>query len=237
MVLVVNGGGSGGGGNLTFSPSSISFSSINGSTPNAQTLTVSATSSTTFIVNALTYSGGASGWLTVTPTSGVTNANLSVSVNPAGLATGTYSANIPFNANGSIQNVPVTLTVTNGSGNSGNVTVSPTTLAFTTAQGSSPAAQNISVTSASGSTGVAFTVQVTSGSTWLSTSAAANSTTPSSFTVSVNSTSMAAGTYSGNIRVTPNGGNIVDIPVSLTITAPASVSASPTSLTFNYRGR
>jgi uncharacterized protein (TIGR03437 family) len=46
---------------------------------------------------------------------------------------------------------------------------------------------------------------------------------------------MTAGTYSGNIRVTPNGGNIVDIPVSLTITAPAAVSASPTSLTFNYR--
>jgi uncharacterized protein (TIGR03437 family) len=235
VVLVVNGGGSGGGGNLSFSPSSISFSSVNGATPNAQTLTVSATSSTTFIVNALTYSGGASGWLTVTPTSGITNANLSVSVNPAGLATGTYSANIPFNANGTIQNVPVTLTVTNGSGNSGNVTVSPTTLAFTTTQGSSPGAQNVSVTSASGSTGVAFTVQVTSGSTWLSTSAAASSTTPSSFTVSVNSTSMTAGTYSGNIRVTPNGGNIVDIPVSLTITAPASVSASPTSLTFNYR--
>ena len=64
----------------------------------------------------------------------------------------------------SIQNVPVTLTVTNGSGNSGNVTVSPTTLAFTTAQGSSPGAQTVSVTSASGATGVAFTVQVTSGS-------------------------------------------------------------------------
>ena len=151
------------------------------------------------------------------------------------MATGTYSANIPFNANGSIQNVPVTLTVTNGSGNSGNVTVSPTTLAFTTAQGSSPGSQTINVTSTSGASGVTFTVQVTAGSPWLSTSAAASASTPSSFTVSVNSTSMAAGTYSGNIRVTPNGGNIVDIPVSLTISAPASVSASPTSLTFNYR--
>ncbi len=235
VVLVVNGGGSGGSGNLSFSSSSMTFSSINGATPSAQTLTVSATSSTTFIVNTPTYSGGASGWLTVTPTSGVTNANLSVSVNPSGLATGTYSANIPFNANGSIQNVTVTLTVTNGSGNSGNVTVSPTTLAFTTAQGSSPGAQNINVTSTSGASGVLFSVQVTAGSPWLTTNAAASASTPSSFTVSVNSTSMAAGTYSGNIRVTPNGGNIVDIPVSLTITAPASVSASPTSLTFNYR--
>ena len=52
VVLVVNGGGGSGSGNLTFSPSSMSFSSVNGSTPSAQTLTVSATSTTTFVVNA-----------------------------------------------------------------------------------------------------------------------------------------------------------------------------------------
>ncbi len=230
---MVNGGGSGGSGSLVFSPSSIAFTSVNGATPNAQTLQVSATSTTTFVGN-IGYVGSATGWLTVNPSSGVTTSTLSVSANPAGLATGTYSANIAFNANGSIQNVPVTLTVTNGSGNSGNVTVSPTTLAFTTAQGSSPAAQSVGVTSASGASGVAYSVQVTSGSAWLSASPASAST-PSSITATVNSSTMAAGTYSGNIRVTPNGGNVVDIPVSLTITAPAAVSASPTSLTFNYR--
>ncbi len=98
--------------------------------------------------------------------------------------------------------------------------MSPTTLAFTTAQGSSPAAQSVGVTSASGASGVAYTVQVTAGSAWLSASPA-SATTPSSITATVNSSTMAAGTYSGNIRVTPNGGNVVDIPVSLTITAPA----------------
>jgi uncharacterized protein (TIGR03437 family) len=46
---------------------------------------------------------------------------------------------------------------------------------------------------------------------------------------------MTAGTYSGNIQITPTGGTVVNIPVSLTITAPPSVSASPTTLTFNYR--
>jgi uncharacterized protein (TIGR03437 family) len=233
VVLVVNGGGSGGSGNLTFSPSSMSFTSSNGSTPGAQTLQVSANSTTTF-VGSISYVSSATGWLTVNPSSGVTNAVLSVSVNPAGLGTGTYSANIAFNANGSVQNVPVTLTV-NGGGNTGNVSVSPTTLAFSTAQGASPQAQSVSVSSTSGATGVAFTVQVTSGSAWLSTSAITNPTTPYTFQVTVNSSSMAAGTYSGNIQITPTGGSIVNIPVSLTITAPPSVSASPTSLTFNYR--
>ena len=81
---------------------------------------------------------------------------------PTGLATGTYTATIPFNANGVIQNVGVTLTVnSSGGGNTGNVTVSPTSLTFTSQQGSSPAAQNVNVSSASGSAGVSFTVQVT----------------------------------------------------------------------------
>ena len=233
VVLVVNGGGGSGGGTLSFSPSSLSFSSVNGSVPAAQTLSVSATSTTSFVAT-IGYVNG-SGWLTVNPTSGVTTSSLSVSANPAGLATGTYSATISFNANGSIQNVGVTLTVNSSSGGStGNVTVSPTSLTFTAQQGSSPAAQNVSVSSASGSTGVAFTVQVTSGSNFLSTSANANPTTPYSFTASVNSNSLSAGTYNGNIRLTPSGGTVVDIPVTLTITAPPTVSASPTSLTFNY---
>ena len=236
VLLVVNGGGSGGStGSLSFNPSSMSFSSLNGSTPGAQTLSINANSSTSF-VGTVTYTSGSGSWLTVTPLSGVTPTNLTVSTNPAGLSAGTYNATISFNANGLIQTVPVSLTVsTNSGGNSGNVTVSPTSLSFTTQQGASPGAQSVSVNSASGIAGVGFTVQVTSGSTWLVTSANTNNTTPSTLTVSVNSTSMAAGTYSGNIQILPTGGNAVNIPVTLTITAPAVISATPTTLTFNYR--
>ena len=176
---MVNGGGSGGStGSLSFTPSSMSFTSVNGSTPGAQTLSVTANTSTSF-VGTITYASGSGSWLTVSPLSGVTPTNLSVSVNPAGLAAGTYTATISFNANGFIQTVPVTLTVsTSGGGNTGNVTVTPTSLTFTTQQGSSPGAQSITVTSASGTAGVGFTVQVTAGSNWLATSANANNTTP-----------------------------------------------------------
>ncbi len=132
--------------------------------------------------------------------------------------------------------MPVSLTVsTNGGGNSGNVTVSPTSLTFTVQQGSSPGAQSVSVNSASGTAGVGFTVQVTSGSSWLTTSANTNNTTPSALTVSVSSSAMQAGTYNGNIQILPTGGNAVNIPVTLTISAAATISATPTTLTFNYR--
>ncbi len=236
VVLVVNGGGSGGStGSLTFTPSSMSFTSINGSNSGAQTLSVSANTTTSF-VGTVSYASGSGSWLNVSPLSGVTPANLNVSISPAGLAAGTYSATISFNANGLVQTVPVTLTVsTSGGGNTGNLTVTPTSLAFTAQQGSSPGAQSLSINSASGTAGVGFTVQVTSGSTWLVTSANANNTTPSTLTVSVNSTSLAAGTYSGNIQILPTGGNTVNIPVSLTVSAPAAISATPTTLTFNYR--
>jgi uncharacterized protein (TIGR03437 family) len=237
VILVVNGGGSSGGtGTLTFSPTSISFSSVNGSTPGNTTLGVSATSSTSF-VGSITYSSG-SGWLTVSPLSSVTPASLTVSANPSGLAAGTYNATISFNVNGVIQTVGVSLSVsTSTGGNTGNVTVSPTSLTFSSQSGSSPGAQSVSVSSASGTAGVGFTVTptTTSGGSWLSTSANANPTTPYSFNVSVNSNSLAAGTYSGNIQLVPTGGTTVNIPVSLTLTAPAAVSATPTTLTFNYR--
>ena len=78
-------------------------------------------------------------------------------------------------------------------------------------------------------------MQVTSGSNWLATSANANNTTPSTLTVSVNSAPLAAGTYNGNIQIQPTGGTVVNVPVTLTVTAPAAISATPTSLTFNYR--
>jgi uncharacterized protein (TIGR03437 family) len=78
-------------------------------------------------------------------------------------------------------------------------------------------------------------VTTTSGANWLSTSATAGNSAPSTFTVSVNSAALQAGTYNGNIQVLPNGGTTVNIPVTLTVTSPPAVSASPSTLFFDYR--
>jgi uncharacterized protein (TIGR03437 family) len=178
-------------------------------------------------------------WITVTNDA----TSVTVQVNQAGLATGVYSGSVTVtqaNAANSPTTIPVVLVV-NGGGSGGtppansNVTVSPTSLTFTAGSGSNPIAQTIGVTSASGSAGISFTARVTAGNTWLSTTGTAGNTTPSTLTVTVNSSALDAGGYFGNILISPSGGNPVNVPVNLTVLAGASVSATPTSLVFNYR--
>jgi uncharacterized protein (TIGR03437 family) len=233
-VLLVVGAGSSSGA-LTFSPSTLSFNSASGSTPAAQTLSVTAATPTAFTA-AITYANG-SGWLSVSPLTGTassTAANLSVSAVATGMGTGSYGATIAFTANGVVQTVGVTLTV--GTGSTGSVSVAPTSLSFSAVVGSSPASQTLSVTSAVGSAGVSFTVipTTTSGGTWLSTSVGTGTTPLNTLTVNVNSSGLAANTYQGSILIIPNGGTAVTVPVTLTVSAPSNISATPTQMTFNY---
>ncbi|MDE3164707.1 MAG: hypothetical protein KGN36_02795, partial [Acidobacteriota bacterium] len=76
----------------------------------------------------------------------------------------------------------------------------------------------------------------TSGGNWLSTSAGSSpwQTPQTQIGVNVNISGLAGGTYQGNLHVAPTGGTAVDVPVTLTVTAPG-ISASPASLTFSYR--
>ena len=232
VILVVNSGVSSGA-PLSFSQSSITFTSTSGvTTPSSTKLTVSAAAATAFTTS-ISYNSG-SGWLTLSPTSGTTPRDLLVTPSSAGLLAGTYSATINFNANGAAQTVSVSLRV-NSTG--GNVNVTPTSLTFTTLQGSNPTNQTLSVTSASGSAGISFTVTptTTSGGSWLSASASSGTTPFSLLSIIVNSSTLGAGTYTGNIKITPSGGTAVNVPVTLTITAAATISTTPTSLTFSYR--
>jgi uncharacterized protein (TIGR03437 family) len=242
VVLVVNGGGTGGGGGtLSFSPTSLSFSSANGVTPNPQVLSVSANVTTPFTVTS------SASWLTVSPTSTNTTANLSVSVSPSGLAANsTNTATLTFSANGATQTVNVTYVVGSGSGTGNNVTVACVTSCGATQPGMSFSAQagsgnltgTLSIVSASGASGVSFTVQATStGGTWLSTNAGSGTlTTPyNPLTVTVNPAGLSAGSYTGNIAIVPTGGTTVNVPVSLTVTAAPTISATPTTLSFSFR--
>ena len=179
-------------------------------------------------------------WISVTNDA----TSMFVQVDQTGLTTGVYSGSISVSQTGAANSptlIPVVLVV-NGGGNGGtppansNVTVTPTSLTFSTAFASSPAAQSLSVTSTSGSAAVSFTVAstTTSGGSWLSTSVTSGATPLNPLTVTVNSNSLASGTYNGNIAISPAGGNPVNIPVILTVGAATAVSATPTTLTFNY---
>ena len=240
VVLVINSGtGGGSAGPFTFTPASVLLTAAVGSNAGSQTLQIASTVATTFTVSSNQT------WLTVTPTSGTAPTSVTVGAASSNLPAGTYNGTLTFTSGGStVQSVSVSLTVTGsgggGGGNPGNVTVSPASLTFTakTGEGVLPV-QALQVSSASGTAPVSFTTTVTttSGSTWLSTSAgSAQQNTPMQMTVTVDTTNLAAGTYQGNIKISPTGGTAVNVPVTLTLTPPNSVAATPTTLTFSYRG-
>ena len=213
----------------TVGPSSLSFAyQVGGSPPGSQNLTISTSPSANigFSLSPSTASGGS--WLSVTPTSGVTSASVSVSVNPAGLGPGVYNGSIAVTGTGtnSPLAVPVSLTVT------ALLSANPGSLAFAYQTGqSTPPSQTVHV-SASGSAALSFQAAA-SGGQWLSVAPAA-ATTPSDLTVSVNPVGLAAGTYTGAITVTSALASTVSIPVSFTVATQPLLSVTPAALTFGY---
>lgn len=104
---------------FTVSPASLAFSATSGgSSPPAQSLTVTSTPNASF-----TASRGSSSWLTVAPSSGTTPATLSVSANVTGLAVGTYNGTITVTGNGLTRTVAVTFVVSSSGGSGGSFAV------------------------------------------------------------------------------------------------------------------
>jgi hypothetical protein len=204
---------------LTVSPLSLSFTfQTGGTTPAAQSVTLSSTS-------ALNYTAAASaGWLGVTPASGSTPGSLSVSVNPAGLAAGNYTGTVTLTASGasnSPQKIAVNLAVTGPSSGNPSLNITPGNLAFTYALGSTASGtQNLSI--ASSGTALNLTVAA-SGGAWLTVTPTTGST-PATVKVSANPTGLAAGTYNGTISITSNGAANTPqtVPVQLVVTGTGS---------------
>ncbi|MDQ6708049.1 MAG: hypothetical protein M3Z85_19000, partial [Acidobacteriota bacterium] len=211
---------------VNINPAALNFTAsvVGGTPPPFQMLALTSTGDP--VPFTATASGGP--FLVVTPASGNAPANLSVGVNPTGLAVGTYTGSITVIAGGQTQMVPVTLVVNSGI----NVAVTPAALTFMqVAGGAAPANQTINVTSTNGS--VPISAVVTTGMNFLTVMFTA--ATPGTVTVSANAGMLAAGTYMGSITVTgtgaANGPQV--IPVTLTVTAPAPVptlTATPTPI-------
>jgi uncharacterized protein (TIGR03437 family) len=218
---------------------SMTFASLAGTTPPAsQNLQVSVTGSTLSVTpTTVVMSGG--NWLSVSPTGastiGTTASTLQVSVNPTGLSEGTYYGAVLLSSNGAGNNpvlVPVTYTV--GSANA-TVTVTPQQLSFTQVQGGpAPPSQTLNIASSSGAVSFSLAATTSTGVGWLSV-APSSGVTPGSVQVTVNASSLALGTYQGSIIVTATGAANPQqtIPVQVTVTTAPSITASPTTLTFN----
>ncbi len=211
---------------LSASPTAIAFTyQVGGAAPAAQLLSLGSSSSV--LRYTVTASGAA--WLAVTPATGFTPGGVGVSVNVTGLAVGTYTGSVTVTAPGASNvplTIPVTLTITIG-----NLTALPPSLSFTWILGSTaPAAQSVAI----GTTAGALSYTVTPSATWL-VGAPTSGSTPGNINVSINTTGLVVGTYSGSLSVAATGaGNTpFSVPVTLTVTPPSLVTSS-TSVSFAY---
>ena len=110
--------------------------------------------------------------------------------------------------------------------------VAPSSLAFSgTAGAANPAAKTLSVTNTGGGS-LVFTAS--DDAPWLSVTPASGSA-PRDLSVSVDTTGLAAGSYSATVTVTSSGtsGSPKQIPVTLTVAAAPALSVTPASLSFS----
>ena len=215
---------------LSVTPASLSFSgTAGGASPAAKSLAVANTGGGTL---AFTASDDAA-WLAVTPTSGNAPQSVSVSVNTAGLAAGTYSGTVTITSSGvqgSPAAIPVTLTVDPAPAPA--LSVTPSSLSFAAVQGgSNPATKSLAVANTGGGT---LSFSVSDDAAWLAVTPASGSA-PQSLTVSASTAGLTAGTYTGTVTVTAIGaqGSPASVPVTFTVGPPPALAVAPASLSFS----
>ncbi len=227
---------------LSVSPTSLSFSAIQGGTaPATQSITFWKGGGRTKNYTVQTTSP----WVTVTPSSGtlaLEHDQITVSVNQAGLSGGNYTTSVViamagFGGHINRTTIPVSLTV-NGTTSTPSISLSPSALSFSAvAGGTAPTAQLINLKNPSGGT---LSWTTSDNAAWLSLSSSSGTTTTEtdSITATVNLTGLIAGTYTGAVTVSASGAASTPqvVPVSLTLSpAPTTnpiINLSVSSLTF-----
>jgi hypothetical protein len=218
---------------ISANPASLTFTAqVGGGAPPAQSLSITSSG------GALAYTAASSvgsppggGWLQVPTQSGATNGAISVSIVTAGLPVGTYIGTINLTApnagNGNLS-VPVTLNITAGPA----LQLSVPTLSFAYQVGQAqPLSQTVTVGSTSGQVSFTVAAQTSTGAQWLSASPA-NGIAPGNFVVTVNTTGLTPGTYTGIITVTPSGATPQTIQVTLVVSNTALLVLSPNAASF-----
>jgi len=207
-------------------PGELAFSIVTGATTvTSQSLQIrnGGTGTFSWTSTATTSDGGA--WLTATPSSGSTPANVTVAISPLNLPgqgqiAGTYVGQLAFQTTGSSVTIPVTVTV----GSTVFRQLNP--LSFTMPfGGANPLPQKLFIASTGETTGSNLTfdaVAYTSkGGSWLTivNTGTGCCTTPEVLSVSVNATTLPAGTYTGEIVLKQyvSHDTAMTIPVSLTV--------------------
>ncbi len=213
------------------SPAALSFTqATGGAAPPAQSLALS-TQSGSFPFTITTATSGGINWMKVSQTSGSSPQTISVSANAAGLSPGSYSGSISIAIAGASNNplvVPITFTVVSGQG----ITAAPTQLNFTYGAGTGniPVPQIVTVTGTTGAVPFTAAASTNLGGTWLSVTPGTAST-PANLSVAVSPTTLPAGTYTGQVSLTPSGASSVTIQILVTLTIQPTAAPSIASVT------
>jgi len=212
-------------------PQSLSFSQLKGAAaPAAQNLGISELGGASYPWNAsIVYQSG-SGWLNINGVSSASGTtlptSLSIGVNSSATL-GTLNALVRVTGNGNTLDVPVSYTVSEPT-----LTRSPASLTFNALRlGPSPASQDVTLTTQS-SLPVPFTTVVSYGagaSGWLN--APANGTAPGTVTASVNTTTLAPGSYTATLGIN-TAAQALSVSVTYVVSEP-TLTRSPAQLTFN----
>jgi hypothetical protein len=213
---------------IAFTESLVAGQSVN------RTVNVTNVGSTTSFGWTAAVTSGAS-WLSVTPASGVTPGQLTLTINSTNLAAGgPYAGTVVVTAagvTGSPKTVTVSLTVQPSVPRLG---VSPTTFTEEIQVGNA-VDRIVSVTNAGGPPAFAWQATVTQGAGWLSINPATGGT-PGSFTLTINAAGLSVGSFVGTVHVeAPNiTGSPQDVTVNLKTTA-QPFSVAPTAITIIAR--
>ena len=194
---------------MTASPANINLAAAVSSSSSTVQSTITNSLGTASWSSSITYFGGTSGWLTLSPTNG-SSLPASIGFTASGLATpNTYRANVNLTSGLSTLTIPVSYVVSNS--------LTPSTASLSYSINNSPSTSDLTRQFSPGAyTGVTWTAS--SDVRWLDVSPTNGST--SNITASLDQTQLDTlfnGTYNGTITIVPSVGNNVTIPVTLTV--------------------
>lgn len=222
---------------LVVSQASLSYYGSATQNPASQTITVQNKGTEPLDWSAALSTGNNSSWLSINPTQGSLAANsnqaVTISVQSRGLAPGTYQGMITFKG-GANPSATVTLIIASP----GNLSVSPSSLAFSTVAGQ--AANQRLVVQNSGGQPLSWTVLATTanGGNWLSVTPLQGylvAHVAADIVVSANAAALSAGTYQGTLDFSYGGGPSTQVAVSFTVSPPPvpGLRIQPTALKFS----
>lgn len=215
------------------SVTSLTFSQAAGSTSAAQTVTVTNSGTAPLVVSGVALSGtNASSFAQTNNCASVavaTSCTVSVTFSPA--TAGSYAATLTLADNAA--NTPQTISLA-GTGTAPAVSLSPTSLAFTQAAGSTSAAQTVTLTNTGTSSLIVTGVSLagTNAASFAQTNTCSTVAAAGTCTIAVTFTPSAAGSYAASLSIADNA---TGAPQTVALTGTGSapqLSLSTTSLSF-----